>query len=287
MRALPLDAPFGARLLLERDGPLAADDRAALRRLFAEHGLLVVREGELSPERQIELLSVLGRIEPDEAGRPMRMEVTNQHALSTAPPGELVFHYDYAYDPAPIPAISMYGEVVAEGATPTLFASSSAVLQRLPAQLVEDLRGRIASHACFLFRPDAPSVRSREPDPILPRGHPGWGPDHYWARHPVLFRNAFGVETLFVCLQHTDRIHGLSREESDEWLAEIYETMYAPEHVYAHAWQPADLVIWDNQTVQHARPAPNPLPRTLRRYHVSETDLTAEYLRVGREHGFV
>lgn len=287
MRARSLDAPFGARLLLERDGPLAAEDRAELRRLFAEHGLLVVREGEISPERQIELLSVLGRIEPDEAGRPMRMEVTNQHALSTAPPGELVFHYDYAYDPAPIPAISMYGEVVAEGATPTLFASSSAVLARLPARLVEDLRGRMASHACFPFRPDAPSVRSREPDPILPRGHPGWGPDHYWARHPAIFRNAFGVETLFVCLQHTDRIHGLRREESDEWLAEIYEAMYAPEHVYAHAWQPGDLVIWDNLAVQHARPAPNPLPRTLRRYHVSETDLTAEYLRVGREHGFV
>lgn len=287
MRTLPLDAPFGAELRLESDGPLDGDARTALRRLFAEHGLLVVREGEIGPERQIELLEVLGRIEPDPSGHPMRMEVTNQHDRSTAPPGELVFHSDYAYDPTPIPAISMYGEVVAKGATPTLFASSATVLARLPAKLVEDLRGRLASHACFLFRPDAPSVRSREPEPIVPRGRPGWGPEHYWARHPVVLSNAWGVETLFVCLQHTDRIHGMSRDESDELLAELYAAIYAPEQIYAHAWQPHDLVMWDNLTVQHARPMPNHLPRTLRRYHVSETDLTGDYLRVGRERGFV
>lgn len=287
MRAAHLDAPFGARLVLSGGGPLSRDEGAELRRLFAQHGLLVVREGEISPERQIELLAVLGRIEPDSDGRPMRMEVTNQHDRSTAPPGELVFHYDYAYDPAPIPAISMYGECVAPGATPTLFTSSSRVLERLPHALVESLRGRVASHACFLFRPDAPGVRSREPDPILARGEAGWGPAHYWARHPAILRTAYGVETLFLCLQHTDRIHGMSRAESDEVLAEVYAELYSPDHVYAHAWQQHDLVMWDNWTVQHARPIPNDLPRTLRRYHVSETDLTADYLRVGREHGLV
>ncbi len=287
MRTQPLDAPFGVQVELESDAPLSRDERSSLRRLFAAHGLLVVRDGEISPERQIELLEVLGRIEPDPSGRPMRMEVTNQHDRSTAPPGELVFHFDYAYDPTPIPAISMYGEVVARGATPTWFASSSTVLKRLPAGLVESLRDRLASHACFLFRPDAPSVRSREPEPIIPRGQPGWGPDHYWTRHPVILKNDYGVETLFACLQHTDRIHGISRDESDELLAEIYTALYAPEQIYAHAWQQNDLVMWDNLTVQHARPLPNDLPRTLRRYHVSQTDLTEHYLRVGRERGFV
>lgn len=287
MRMQPLDGPFGARVQLETDAALSIEDRAELRRLLAAHGLLVVREGEISPERQIELLEAFGRIEPDASGHPMRMEVTNQHDRSTAPPGELVFHSDYAYDPAPIPAISMYGEVVAKGATPTLFASGSTVLERLPARLVDSLRDRLASHACFLFRPDAPSVRSREPEPIVARGCAGWGPAHYWARHPAILRSAYGIETLFVCLQHTDRIHGMSRDESDELLAELYAALYAPDQIYAHAWQPYDLVMWDNLAVQHARPAPNDLPRTLRRYHVAEQDLTEDYLRVGREHGFL
>lgn len=287
MRSEPLDVPFGARLHLDGERPLSAAERAELRGLFARYGLLVVRDGAISRDRQLELLAALGRIEPNTDGAPLLMEVTNQHDRSAAPPGELAFHYDYAYDPSPVRAISMYGERVAPGATPTLFASSSTVLERLPRALVDRLRESVASHACFLFRPDAPGVRSREPEPIIARGRPGWGPDHYWTRHPAILKNDLGVETLFLCVQHTDRLHGMDRSESDEVLAEIYAALYVPDQVYAHAWQEHDLVMWDNWTVQHARPVPNDLPRHLRRFHVSDTDLTDEYLRVGREHGFV
>lgn len=287
MRTEPLGVPFGARLRLDDEKPLSDADRAELRGLVARHGLLVVRDGAISRERQLELLAALGRVEPDAAGSPLLMEVTNQHERSAAPPGELAFHYDYAYDPSPVRTISMYGERVAKGATPTLFASSSTVLERLARPLVDRLRETVASHACFLFRPDAPGVRSREPEPTIARGEPGWGPDHYWTRHPAILENALGVETLFVCVQHTDRLHGMDRSESDEVLAEIYAAMYAGDQVYAHAWEENDLVMWDNWTVQHARPAPNDLPRHLRRFHVADTDLTEEYLRVGREHGFV
>jgi taurine dioxygenase len=287
MRCSPLEAPFGARVHLETKAPLTDAEKIELRRLLNEHGLLVIRDGEISSARQIDMLSAIGRIEPDSTGRPMEMEVTNQHDRSTAPEGELVFHYDYAYDPTPIPAISMYGLVVADGATSTLFASSSTVLGRLPGSVVERLREHQAAHACFLYRPDSPEERSVEPSPIVARGEPGWGPDHYWTHHPVIWSNAAGVETLFVCLQHTDRILGMPRAESDELLELLYGALYASDQIYEHRWKPTDLVLWDNLTVQHARPEPNDRPRTLRRFHVSDTDLTEDYLRVGREHGFV
>lgn len=287
MHCSPLDVPFGARLHLENDGPLDVEDAAALRAHFAEHGFLLIREGALSEARQIELLAALGRIEPDADGRPMRMEVTNQHDQTSAPDGELIFHYDYAYDPAPIPGISMYGSLIEDGATPTCFASSATVLDRLPDSLVEKLRGLRASHACFLNQLDDPEKRNPEPDPIIPRGQAGWGPEHYWTHHPVIFENAYGVETLFVCLQHTDRLLDLPRTVSDGLLEEIFEALYDPRHVYAHQWQKHDLLIWDNLTVQHARPDPTDAPRTLRRYHLSDTDLTADYLRVAREQGLV
>jgi len=291
MRCSSLNVPFGARLHFEKEletkALLSEEDRAELRRLFTRHGLFVVRDGEITRAQQIDMLSALGRIEPDASGQPMEMEVTNQHDRSTAPDGELVFHYDYAYDPAPIPAISMYGLLVAEGATPTLFASSSSVLSRLPRKLVERLREFEAAHACFLFRPEAPEERSIEPDPLIARGEVGWGPEHYWAHHPVIWQNPAGVETLFVCLQHTDRILDMTRGESDEILEQLYSALYAAEHVYEHIWCPNDLVVWDNLSVQHARPEPTDRPRTLRRFHTSETNLTDDYLRVGREHGFL
>ena len=288
MFCTPLDdAPFGARLHLDPERPLDASARDGLRAAIAEHGLLVVREGPITRERQIALLAALGRIEPDETGAPMQMEVTNQHAETTAPPGELVFHNDYAYDPDPIPGISMYASLVEGEVTPTCFASASRVLARLPADLVDRLRGLEASHACFLARPDGSGERAIRPEPLVPRGEPGWGPEHYWATHPVVVRNAAGVEALFVCLQHTDRILGLPREESDALLARLYAELYAADRVYAHRWRPHDLVIWDNLAVQHARPAPNDRPRTLRRFHLANRDLTADYLRIARERGFV
>lgn len=287
MHCTPLDAPFGARLHLDGAAPLRAAEQALLREALAEHGLLVVREGPLTDARQLELLAPLGRVEPDEDGRPMRMEVTNQHDRTTAPDGELVFHYDYAYDPSPIPAISMYGALIDGDVTPTRFVSSAAVLERLPASLVERLRTLEAAHACFLHRPDDPARRSEEPARLIPRGEPGWGPEHYWAHHPALFRTRDGVETLFLCLQHTDRLLGIPRAESNEILEAVFAELYDPAHVITHRWQPHDLVIWDNLTVQHARPEPLDGARTLRRYHVSETDLTADYLRLGRERGFV
>jgi len=282
MNCSPLPAPFGT--LLELDAPGEGTD---VRGLLAEHGLLVVRGREIGRDQQIELVGQLGRIEPDANGEPMMMLVTNQRDDSTAPEGELVFHYDYAYDPEPIAAISLYGLEIAAGATPTHFASSARVLSQLPPELVARLEGREAAHACFLQRPDAPGEPNIEPGTLLQRGTPGWGPEHWWAHHPALWKNAAGIPTLFLCLQHTDRILGIPRDESDALLREVYARMYHPDAVYTHQWEPADLVIWDNLTVQHARPEPNAVPRTLRRFHVSDRDLTEEYLQVGRAHGFL
>lgn len=290
MHCTPLDAPFGARLHLDADPPSAALGETAageLRALFAEHGLLVLKAGPLSDSAQIELLAALGRIEPDDSGAPMRMEVTNQHDLTTAPEGELVFHFDYAYDPTPIRGISMYGALITDGATPTCFASSSAVIARLPGSLVRDLRNRDASHGCFLTNVSGRDERTTEPTAIIARGEPGWGPDHYWTHHPALLRNQYGVETLFLCLQHTDRILGFPRVESDALLEEVFSHLYDPAHIYEHVWERDDLVIWDNLTVQHARPDPTDAPRTLRRYHLSETNLTSDYVRVAREQGIM
>ena len=75
--------------------------------------------------------------------------------------------------------------------------------------------------------------------------------------------------------------------ESHALLEALSGHPYEPEHVYAHEWKPGDLVMWDNLTVQHARPEPRPAPRTLRRYHVSETDLTGDYVRKARELGIM
>jgi len=103
----------------------------------------------------------------------------------------------------------------------------------------------------------------------------------------LVWENRAGVPWLYACLQHTVRIMELPIAESDALLAELFGYLYAPRHLYTQEWREGDLVIRDNITVQHCRPAPNDAPRSLRRYEVSDIDPTEQYLAIGRANGYV
>jgi taurine dioxygenase len=49
-------------------------------------------------------------------------------------------------------------------------------------------------------------------------------------------------------------------------MAEVRRPLYDEAIQYRHHWQPGDLVLWNNRSLQHARtPYDESLPRTLRR----------------------
>jgi alpha-ketoglutarate-dependent taurine dioxygenase len=283
MQAIRALDPFGVEVAYQPTHEPGAAVASALRALLDEHGLLVIRSGPFSDAEHVALMRCFGRLEETSDGAPMRFCISNRE-VSDAPDGALSFHYDYAYDEEPTGASSLYGLDVAEGATPTHFASSHRVIERLPATLRRRLESLEALHACILDKSVSAAERpDPKPDPRR-RGDPEWSPSDWTTRHPAVWRSPSGVPTLFLCHQHTHRLVGLPPEESERLLEAVYGHLYAPDNVYAHGWRLHDMVIWDNYTVQHARPEPTPQRRTLRRYQVAETDRSEEYLRVGRAH---
>ena len=48
-------------------------------------------------------------------------------------------------------------------------------------------------------------------------------------------------------------IPGLSLNESEALLDEIWHWATLPEFVWRQRWQPSDLIIWDNRRVLHRR----------------------------------
>jgi len=68
-------------------------------------------------------------------------------------------------------------------------------------------------------------------------------------RHPRT-----GATLLYVSQGMTKEIVGLSIDESESLLDELFAHMYAPGNVCEHEWQRGDLLMWDNLAVQHARP---------------------------------
>ena len=278
-----LPASFGVEVKANIDQALDAE---ALRDLINAHGLLLFRAQSLSADRQREVMSCFGRIARGADGRPKELYVSNRRR-SDAPDGELIFHYDYAYDPNPTEVISLYGYDVDEGCTPTLFASSTAVLDALPAGLRSDLAALNALHACFLDRAAPSETRAAVADNGIPRGQPGWDAKDWKCSHPLVWENKSGVPSLFACIQHTVRVMELPIVESDRLLETLFGYLYAPANVYAHRWRPGDLVVWDNRTVQHCRPKPNDIARTLRRFETLDEDINDLYLEIGRANNFL
>jgi alpha-ketoglutarate-dependent taurine dioxygenase len=64
-------------------------------------------------------------------------------------------------------------------------------------------------------------------------------------------------------------VAGLTPAQTAELVAELRRKLYAPRYLYAHIWQPGDIVIADNHALLHGRsPYRGGLPRKLWRVHV-------------------
>jgi taurine dioxygenase len=77
---------------------------------------------------------------------------------------------------------------------------------------------------------------------------------------------------LFVNSFYTSHLVDVPLEEGEAILTDLFARLRAADNVYEHAWQPGDLVVWDNFAVQHARPPfhGTSARRTLRRVSTTE-----------------
>jgi alpha-ketoglutarate-dependent taurine dioxygenase len=194
-----------------------------------------------------------------------------------------MFHSDTMWEVEGCTAIALYGKQVAPGAIPTLFISAATAWDTLPEHLRARVEGRFAVHC-----QDATDQRRANvgADVLvvdfevkeqlrLPIAYP----------HPRT-----GRMLLYVCPQLTHHIEGMSYDESEALLEELFAHMQAPENIYTHEWYEGDLVVWDNIMLQHARPDlnGNGAPRTLRKVLVPSPmrdpalmSIKVKYSRVG------
>lgn len=175
---------------------------------------------------------------------------------------ELVWHQDMSYNDLPPKASLLYGVEVPASGGETLFHSLYAAYEALP----EALRKKLATLSC---KHDA----TRNSSGQLRRGYE----EHYsneerpGAIHPMVIRHP-GSGRLALCLGRRPNawIVGLPDDESDALLDEVWS--YVGDAHWAQAWQPGDVVLWDNRCVLHRR---NQLDATVRR-HMHRTQIQAE-----------
>jgi taurine dioxygenase len=255
----PLHPGFGVEV---HGVSLDGDTRTGelLQEALDTHRLLLFRETALSDEAQVELMRCFGEPTLENPHRDaLHAFVSNAREDGILGEGAYAFHSDHAFMPDPIEYLSLAAIEVSPGCGATRFADMVGAAASLPPELRAGIEGRSGQN---IIDP------SGEPGEVRMRAQSHAGLPQ--AAHAALAPHPrTGAETLFVNEQQTEFLSDLPRDESDALLEALFAHLYQDAHVYVHEWQPGDLIVWDNQALQHARPRLDPkVPRTLRRVSV-------------------
>ncbi len=254
--------PFGAEVRAGSGYCLNGADQDELLRLYKEEGLIVIRGLNLTMSEQQEFCRTFGPI-PDSPYE--NFYVSNKRADGFLGTKELQWHNDVPYLPSPYLVAALHAVDVDPDATSTKFVSGMRAYERLPRPLQE----RVSGMKALQVRQRTSERRNRLED--LEAGD-------LCTVHPVVrHQDGTGRPYLFVNENMTACIIGMSDEESDALLAELFSYLYAEDAVYEHRWQAGDLVVWDNLALQHARGAVGEGARTLQRVTCTQYTYLDQY----------
>ncbi|MBS0355848.1 MAG: TauD/TfdA family dioxygenase [Proteobacteria bacterium] len=268
----PFDAAVGAEVIgLDLTQPVGDADFRHIHRAHLDHHVLIFRDQHITPAQQVDFSRRFG---------PLQIHVLHQFALPDHPEVLIVsnirengqpiglgdaghfWHSDISYVDKPSLGSFLHAqELPAEGGD-TLFANQHSAYDALPAELRKAIAPLRAEHS-YLAKyeelrsrsPWRPKLSQEQIDQVKPVVHP------VVRTHPETGRKA-----LFVSEHFTTRIVDVPEDESRQILAELFDLGTRPEHVYRHAWQPQDMVFWDNRSVMHvAAGTPEHLRRKLYR----------------------
>jgi alpha-ketoglutarate-dependent 2,4-dichlorophenoxyacetate dioxygenase len=155
--------------------------------------------------------------------------------------GTRLWHTDSSYQ-RPAAKFSMLRAVtVPPRGGETEFADCRAAYDALPEALLAEAEDRFAEHWVHHSR----STLGWEPTPeeILGAMQP--------VRWPLVRVHSGSGRKLLYIGAHARRVIGLALPAGRVLLRDLQEHATQPSFVYRHAWQPGDLVLWDNRAVMH------------------------------------
>ncbi len=214
---------------------LTPDEVETLKVLLADHGVLVARDQHLDDERFLTFLRSFGELaftkgEAAADGFPDLNVVTN---VGRATPPRSSYHVDTSYVATPPAYTALRAvEIPTEGGE-TLFTNQLRAYETLPAELRADLEGRTVRHAM--------TGLDLDPDDETEADHPLFRP------HPITGRVALYLSTPQRCVA----VSGMDDDEAAATIAGLLTHSTREENVHRHAWQPGDVVMWDNAVVLH------------------------------------
>ena len=161
--------------------------------------------------------------------------------------GEVVWHSDFSFKERPTAARMLVAMEVPprEAGGSTFFLSCYAAYDALSPAMKKRISGMTIKQADIVDT--AMKVR------------PGMSPDMDFRSvpgpsHPIISTHPeTGHNMLFLGRRHGSYVNGLSLEDSEALLNELWEHCTHERFWYEHKWSPGDVVVWDNRAILHRR----------------------------------
>jgi taurine dioxygenase len=264
----PLTPAIGAEVGNVDLTTLSDDEFAEIESAWHRYSVLVIRGQKLTDDDLLAFSRRLGELDPppnQEHGRQCPPGYPDVYVVSNVldekgepigalGAGEAVWHTDMSYLDLPPDASMLYALEIPPSGGNTHFCSMQAVWKALPAALKVQIGTRRIKHDGTFN--SGGYIRKGVTPTDDPHNAPGaWHPAV--CTHPIT-----GKPALYLGRRRNSHVEGLTPDQSDRLLDELWKFTNSPEFAYEHRWNVGDLVLWDNRSTMHRR---DPFDNTKRR----------------------
>ena len=159
--------------------------------------------------------------------------------------GEAFWHSDMTYLEEVPRASILYSLEVPDQGGETGFLSMHKAIETMPKELRKKIEGKVQLHDHVHNSTGAVTETWEEQQD--PRETPG-------ARHPMIIKHPeSGREALMIGRRPFAYIHDYELDESEAILNEVWAHATQDKFSWHHAWQPGDIIVWDNFAAMHHR----------------------------------
>ncbi len=258
------------------------DLKTELKALWYEHGILLFRNQDISPEKQIEFSRIFGPLEIHPLKATTSAEYPELFVLESGGDkdkyftasykgeeivGRLDWHIDLHYTGRPNHGALLRAVVVPENDGMTGFGDLAKAYDALDEETKALLEKIEVAYAFCMQRRHMRYVdlEGYQPGPYSPRkpsdmNYPDFPDAVYPAvvTHPVTGRKVLEIVEQFLDRVITPQQAGLSNDESIDLLQRLVEHIRKPEFHYFHQWREGDMILWDNWRAMHCATGTRP-----------------------------
>lgn len=260
MQITPINPTFVAEIEGVDVRHITADEFSQIYQAWLDFGVLRLHHQPLNEDDLQTFSARFGPLEEIPMGRlsiEARKKIKNRYVTQLSniivngkPIGglgnaEAAWHSDMTYIEVPPLASVLLGVEVPEQGGDTYFADQNAAYEAIPAALQRRANELTIKHDAA--HTSVGSLRAGFESFDDPRDAPG-------AVHPIIrIHQETGKRAMYLGRREWAYIPGLSLQDSEALLDDLWSYAAIQDHVWRQQWLPDDLIIWDNRRVLHRR----------------------------------